>query len=751
VIKQSAYFFYGIVFLFGLKSWSQSLNETLMIISQTVDTEFNQLISSVEDVLPDIENHLIDEHNSKPKLSLNKVLAISMLPSPEVSKKNEMIVVARNESEEAELKEVLLKSFDNTTTSDLQKNIFDVLPIGSIQESFLFIRYPWKNRFIVVLVEPDYFQSVKKSQNILFQDLWLINSRHQIVSHIKEEWFGQKLSDFEKVTAQKPGSKTSGQWEGELRGQQVDLYFYSIPKTNLKLIGTQFLSPTWFNKKSSLRVGIILIILGALTALRVFSSLKRNRNYEELAHKEERHFNFVLKNKNKYAPLFYAKSAYDRITSSDWWLTAQQFLNDKGLSMRDREIEEEGESKTSLHAHPSSSDVTSTSSSLSRTPSLFSSSKTAASSGESKDSSILRDYSAGRSQSKRSRAKTAKFEELMALLSKAPLDMKEVEKYCKGTHFYPHFKFIENQVRQGLFLKTVIPWVHWSQELPKYPKTWMNFSDLLDALTNIPHMTLDKVHNLTEEGDIEMRLAHHGVMNCLLALISYLKLKSSEEFDIVKLNIMQSGDKISFNIFFLATLDSADFRWLNWILEETLSSQIVTGSPQELHGYLKFPVESRKLNTISVRDSFDVKFRDIMEKANQALLTNEDLNSFDLPQIIDPEKILSEESLASVLKVLDQTPKVFEEDSDLTYIETSLRSDLTYGETSSRSNVASVKVSSKSNMTSVETLSRSDFSVALDSSMDMDLDLKNRKSPPKVFSMETKIRKPRRSSNVTES
>jgi len=250
--------FFAVLFiLLSCNSQAQNLEESVMILAQSLSGEVSTLISNVETILPDLENHLIDEQNPKPKIILSKVLGIGMSPGIDASRLNYLVAGKTLEDEEK-----LQKIANQFTSKEGNSHSYYFFPVQDEGRKLVLLSYQWKNRKILIFLEHDYFQSLSHGQTLLFQDIWLLNRQNLIISHSNPSWFSQKLSDLEAIKAPLLESDASGRWEGLIGNKNIILFYQTIPKTNLKLIGVQFPEKVFKKNKQFLIIGATLVILG---------------------------------------------------------------------------------------------------------------------------------------------------------------------------------------------------------------------------------------------------------------------------------------------------------------------------------------------------------------------------------------------------------------------------------------------------------------------------------------------------------
>lgn len=231
----------------------------MIIISQALGAEVTNLVTSVEIVLPDIESHLIDYQNPKPKLLLSKVAAIAMSPSVEINEKTTAIIL--NKAHEEPLFRDLIALTKNSVSKQPR---YSLVPIATPQKNLILMHYQWKKRWVHIFLEADYFQSVVRGQKLLFQDVWLVSQNNLILSHSNQSWFAQKMSDLDQVGEQFLSSNTSGKWEGHLQGNDLTLFYQAIPKTNLRLIGVHYPESLVKAKSVYVTLGALFLVLGAI-------------------------------------------------------------------------------------------------------------------------------------------------------------------------------------------------------------------------------------------------------------------------------------------------------------------------------------------------------------------------------------------------------------------------------------------------------------------------------------------------------
>jgi hypothetical protein len=526
------------ILLFAISLKAQSLEESLIIISQALGVEISCLIDSAEIVLPDLENYLVDEQNPKPNLRLNKVIALAMAPGVE-GRLAHVTVIGKSVSEELFFKKIIEQIKFEASEGSFK---YELSPIIEGDRRILVLRYSWKKRIIFVLLESDYFQSVTQGQNLLFQDLWLINQQNYILSHSNKSWFGQKMSDLDQLKDGLTTSQSSGRWNGKIQGKELTLFYQSIPETNLRLIGVQFSKVTTKTQSQLVWAGAILIGVGLIVGL-FYLNLRRSGTGELSLHQN-------------------------------------QNLADKNC---------EGQPQFELA-------------------------------------------------------------EFFNELSSIPVDLEKNQSLLKQSSFKQPYEYVSKQVQLGRFLKCISPWVKIYQDWGKYTKQWVAVRDLYDKLSNIPSLTLDKIHNLISRSDLQYKVSYQAIQNIILALQAFLNEKACPN-EITKL-LMESNDKdllIKLNI--KAQLNSDDFEWLNWILQHVGNGGIVSNSPNEYEIHFKVDIETRKHPGFAKSDS---------TQPGKILIPSPTVPSGSSYQDMRVIENLSQEALEEKISILDSTPEIEE-------------------------------------------------------------------------------------------
>jgi len=522
------------IFLLTQKIKAESLEESLIILSQALGAEVKTLVGNVELILPDLESHLVDEQNSKPRLNLKKVRALVMLPSVEGSVYKGVIIVA-DATQEGRFKTILSSTQLNNAALSYQ---YYLMPIDHENEKSILIAYKWKQRQIFIFLEREYLQSVSQGQNLLFQDVWLINHENIILSHSNKNWFAQKMSDLDKIESGNLRSQASGRWTGRLQENDLTLFYQAVPETNLKLIGVQFTSVPIKSNHILLLVGAVLILAGVGVGISYF---KRDSS----------------RGNQKPEPTYLVKS-----------------------------------------------DIS--------------------------------------------------FHEFMQLIAEAPININHLQERCSGTKIEKYYSYVKTQFEKGSGTRTVIPWAKVVQDSKKYSVTWMTVADLIDKLSNIPALSIKKIDNLIPLIDGQLKLSYQLIQNLIHAALSFLQ-EGAAFIEINNLTIEFVDGALIVKLNISVSVESADFEWLNWVLQNVAQGGVLANSVSEHQLLLKFLAETKKFGqNKSAEDALSHK----RIQSQVELELDEKLKISPLAKSASPQpEALSEEALNHAMTVLDSAPE----------------------------------------------------------------------------------------------
>lgn len=228
------------------------------------------------------------------------------------------------------------------------------------------------------------------------------------------------------------------------------------------------------------------------------------------------------------------------------------------------------------------------------------------------------------------------------------------------------WSYIQQQSESRGYIKTILPWVDYLQDVNKFPKANLTLSRLAEELGNLKFLK-DKVF-LTEDlgGSKKIRVSYHQLRAFFQALESFFAQSAQDEvIQSINLKVTESGQEA--RLYVEAQLASVDLStealaWFDWAIGQLPLP--VTFDPQAMT--ITFEQYTEVLGAATPETTHTrIRLGDLLEKADEIMEEIREQKP-NLPKAqqgkrlapIDASALLSEEAMQRALSAIEDAPSL---------------------------------------------------------------------------------------------